>query len=352
MKVEDVMRCSFSTWYETFEDVTLKSIILPIPKEFLDYLHADSVVLPEGSHQGAYSSSIPDDSEDEEAVDWTSSADCKEAKMPDCAGFLQQVDTAIRQLGGTVFPKLNWSSPQDASWVSLNNSLQCCHASDVCLLLKSSNFIAHDLSQPFIHCEDRELASKDVVIQHDLVLRRWADINNSHEFRCFVRHGKLIGICPRNHSKFFQHIVDSRPEIQEDIEEFFEEVVDGNFTMEPGSYTFDVWRRKKNEVVLIDFNPYGPVTDALLFDWNELTAYNESDGLTFRIVESENGVQPSILSQFGMPTDFVDLATGQDPFKLMDLMKLGQLQGQDDSSSSEEEEDRNGEAWTDCATDR
>ncbi|KAL8576951.1 hypothetical protein ACOMHN_024227 [Nucella lapillus] len=353
MKVEDVMSCSFSAWYETFEDVTIKSIILPIPREFLDYLHADSVVLPEGSHQGAYTSSVPDDSEDEETVDWGSGQDCEEAKMPDCEGFLQEVNAAIQQLGGKVFAKLNWSSPQDASWVSLNNSLQCCHSSDICLLLKSSNFVAHDLTQPFKYCEDGELTSKDVVVHYNLVLRRWTDINTSHEFRCFVRKGKLIGMCPRNYSKFFQHIVDSRLEIQEDLEEFFEEVVNGDFMTEHASYTFDVWRKKKSEVILIDFNPFGPVTDALLFDWSELRTHSVSDGAVFRCVENENGVQPNRLSQFGVPTDFVDLATGQDPFKLMDLIKLGRHQGQEDSSS-EEEEDRTEEDGpvTGCTTDR
>ena len=32
--------------------------------------------------------------------------------MPDCKGFLQEVEAAITELGGKVFPKLNWSSPQ------------------------------------------------------------------------------------------------------------------------------------------------------------------------------------------------------------------------------------------------
>ena len=42
----------------------------------------------------------------------------------------------------------------------------------------------------------------------------------------------------------------------------------------------------------------------------------------FRCVESESGVQPHAMAQFGVPTDFIDLSTGQDPFKLMDLMRL------------------------------
>ena len=45
----------------------------------------------------------------------------------------------------------------------------------------------------FLHCEDHELGTRDVVVKHELVLRQWTDINTSHEFRCFVRHGRLIG---------------------------------------------------------------------------------------------------------------------------------------------------------------
>ena len=32
----------------------------------------------------------------------------------------------------------------------------------------------------------------------------------------------------------------------------------------------------QDEVVLIDFNPFGPVTDSLLFDWEELTSCDVS----------------------------------------------------------------------------
>ena len=33
---------------------------------------------------------------------------------------------------------------------------------------------------------------------------------------------------------------------------------------------FDVYRLRQNKVYLVDFNPYGPVTDGLLFSWDEL----------------------------------------------------------------------------------
>ena len=49
------------------------------------------------------------------------------------------------------------------------------------------------------------------------------------------------GICPRNHSKFFEHIVDTKQEIQADIEEFFEDVIDGDFIEEGGCCEFSLY---------------------------------------------------------------------------------------------------------------
>ena len=41
-----------------------------------------------------------------------------------------------------------------------------------------------------------------------------------------------------------------------------------------------------------------------------------------RYIEKPDGVQPSPYAQYGMPQDFVDLTTGSDPYKLMDLLQL------------------------------
>ena len=48
-------------------------------------------------------------------------------------------------MGKYVVPKLNWSCPVDAKWVSTNDQLGCSNADEILLLLKCSDRIASDL---------------------------------------------------------------------------------------------------------------------------------------------------------------------------------------------------------------
>ncbi|TKC48339.1 hypothetical protein EI555_016294, partial [Monodon monoceros] len=87
------------------------------------------------------------------------------------------------------------------------------------------------------------------------------------------------------------------------------------------------------KVWLIDFNPFGEVTDALLFTWDELLSGRnlkgdfseealEQDAPAFRCTNSEVTVQPSPYLSCRLPKDFVDLSTGEDAHKLIDFLKL------------------------------
>lgn len=44
---KDVDNCSFSSWYSTFKSHTFKSMIIPLSPEFVDYLNAEGIYLPE-----------------------------------------------------------------------------------------------------------------------------------------------------------------------------------------------------------------------------------------------------------------------------------------------------------------
>lgn len=78
------------------------------------------------------------------------------------------------------------------------NKLSCDKLSDVYILLRSSDFINHDLNIPFDQCDDVGDEANITKLKDDLnyflILREWISLNPSMEFRCFVANNKLIGI--------------------------------------------------------------------------------------------------------------------------------------------------------------
>ena len=73
----------------------------------------------------------------------------------------------------------------------MSSPLRCTCPADVYLLLKSSDFISHDLDPltTFQHCEGRAQA-----YELELVLRKWYPVDRGREFRCFVRQEVFLGM--------------------------------------------------------------------------------------------------------------------------------------------------------------
>jgi D123 len=74
--------------------------------------------------------------------------------------------------------------------------LKCTTPADVYLLLKSSDFVSHDLdvNNVFDGCKKEPSRGGEwPSYELELVLRKWYAIQPSRELRCFVRSGKLIG---------------------------------------------------------------------------------------------------------------------------------------------------------------
>ena len=183
MKVSDVLECSLPEWYGNFEKITQPTVCIPLPSEVLEYLRENgSLVLPRECNKESYDGK-EDDYDDFGDVDWddnnVNDADSDQKTFPE---FSKEVEKQISNFGGEVFIKLNWSSPKDATWMALNNSLRCNSLSQIYLLLKGSDFIAHDLNQPFKDCDDAN-PEKLEEVQYSLVVRRWQDINPGTEFR-------------------------------------------------------------------------------------------------------------------------------------------------------------------------
>ena len=151
MTEQNILNCSFQSWYKNYEKITIKSAILKAPPSFVQYLLCDeSVFLPDHSVESETrtSSSQPAIHDHRDRSSGAASTTSRLLSCEEFKDFEVYAKQIIKELGGKVFPKLNWSSPKDASWVAFNSSLCCQNFSDICLLMKSSNFITHDLSEP------------------------------------------------------------------------------------------------------------------------------------------------------------------------------------------------------------
>lgn len=327
---EELKRCQIQEWYPQFKSHSIKTLFHPLPDSFVRYLlgkhinptsndddesndevdgncNADNdttvsqplFLLPKtisgrdplprtnaSQHDPISSLSLLDSESDEDENN------DDQPSFPDLESGIEQSITA---LGGAVFPKLNWSAPKDATWISCDGTLRCSSFSDIALLLKSSDSIAHDLSH-------------SALSSFVLALRKYyPSLRPEMEFRCFVRNKDLAAISQREVTSFYPVIVDRKHELQLLIAEFFYKVVRPKF--ESDSYTFDVYITSDSRVKLLDFNPWGEFTLPLLFSWEELE--NDSfgeEGVNFRIVESRMAVRPGLKT--AVPYDYIDMGEG------------------------------------------
>ncbi|XP_050792942.1 cell division cycle protein 123 homolog isoform X2 [Gopherus flavomarginatus] len=294
MKKEQVLHCQFSAWYPRFRALTIRSAILPLPQNVKDYLLDDGTLVVSGRDDPPTCSQEDSDDDQAEEIQWSDDENTTTLTAPEFPEFALKVQEAIASLGGSVFPKLNWSAPRDAYWIAMNSSLKCKTLSDIFLLFKSSDFITRDFTQPFIHCTDD---TPDPCLEYELVLRKWCELIPGAEFRCFVKENKLIGISQRDYTQYYEHISKQNEEICKCIQEFFKKHIQYKFLDE--DFVFDVYR-------------------------------DSMDYPAFRCTNSKVTVQPSPYLSYRLPKDFVDLSTGEDVHKLVDFLKLKRNQQDDD----------------------
>ena len=152
------------------------------------------------------------------------------------------------------------------------NSMECRTPNDICLLLKSSDFITHDLEHAFDDTSD-STPSQDSIPYHLILRKAVTQWNPSVEFRCFVRNRRLLCICQRDLNHFaFLHKMSGR--LRSLIQQFFDVRLRDTFPDE--SFTFDVYVPPPyDRVWLVDLNPWAPRTDPLLFGWLEILSMDD-----------------------------------------------------------------------------
>ncbi|KAI6037698.1 D123-domain-containing protein [Pisolithus marmoratus] len=250
-----ILAFQFSNWYPSFTRVSPKStIIRPLGKDFKDYLESDSIFVPEGSEDVIVESTLSDDDDDDDEHEDIVTPE-RHFSFPELD---ERIRSAIREYEA-VFPKLNFSSPKDASWVlPASSPLKCTSPADVYVLLKSSDFITYDLSIQSVFDE--------------LVLRKWYPVDHGREVRCFVRSDILLGITQRD-TNFYDFMIN--PEVQKTIRttvyRLWEGIVRPSWIFPQKDYVFDLLlTRDLSSGHVIDLNPYAPRTDPLLFTYEEL----------------------------------------------------------------------------------
>ncbi|KAK4166736.1 putative cell division cycle protein [Cladorrhinum sp. PSN259] len=290
---DHILHCSYDAWFPKYRTSCIKSRIIPLSTDFVSYIREDGIVLADECN-----SSEPDDDDDDDweptnpstdypapsrdPKDEAEYSDSEEGeplppRLPPNKRFPElhaRITSAIAELGGAVAPKLNWSSPRDATWISrYPNTVKCTSANDIYVLLKSSSFISHDLDHAF---DDTIPPSPFPTFQPVLVLRAFFNPLPSLEFRCFVKDRNLIAITQRD-PNYYAFLNSLRPHILKRIKEFFLKRL--KFTFPDACFVFDVYvpeadydddEERLARPRLIDINPWAPRTDSILFDWAEL----------------------------------------------------------------------------------
>ncbi|KAJ5092377.1 hypothetical protein NUU61_007247 [Penicillium alfredii] len=275
-----ILNCSYHEWHPRYRGITPKSRTIPLSAPFVSYLRADGIVLPP---------EMAPPTDDDDLDNFSDSGDEEPDPSTEWPEIHTQVKNIIKELNGKVTPKLNWSAPKDATFMNATNDTQCRTPNDIYLLLKSSDFITHDLEHPFDDCvpdsnengtsapsSTESPAQTTPEVPYHLILRQYVNFNPSLEFRCFVRNRVLLCMCQRDQNHF-DFLFPMRDMLRSRIQSFFDEKLRDTFP-DP-NFVFDVYR-----VWLVDVNPWAERTDALLFSWLEILRMKDPVG-----VEEENG---------------------------------------------------------------
>lgn len=209
-------------------------------------------------------------------------------------------------------PKLNWTAPKDAAWISPHqNTIKCTSPNDIYLLLKSSNFVTYDLEHAFDDCTPTPSSAGNAppAFKPVLVLRSYFNPHTAMEFRCFVKHRNLIAISQRD-LNFFEFLKVLRPDIIARISQLFNNKL--RFTFPDGNFTFDVYIPEGEDeplsrARLIDINAWAPHTDSLLFEWSELLDMEVPSGPMLGVVgggEPADGGNDELSSEEDEDEDF------------------------------------------------
>lgn len=308
-----------SSWLPILRRHTIPTRLIPLPADFVEYLAEDGVWIPEelapvqpgnfvgrdSAHETAaerraeaarWRATIEElhesDDEAEEAAE--AAAEAKQLarqSQPFFPELVAQLQSSIAALGGDVFPSLDWHAPTDASWISTERVAKCQTVGDILLLLKSSDKIQEEVTEPFEKCSKLNAVDETNVGESSaavasavpaaafiptLALRKWSTLHPSKLFRCWFWHGSLLAISQID-ANFYEFLQgdSERDAIQDAIEGWLEdENIAWKLSQAPLSLeavVMDLYIDMKERVWIVKLKPFWPAsTDSLLFSWKEI----------------------------------------------------------------------------------
>jgi hypothetical protein len=336
-------------WLPLLRKHTMPTRLLPLPPDFVEYLLEDGVWMPEDLAPVQADSFADRDNEydteadrREEAQRWTAtleeidSEDEAEEAAEEAAAAKQklrqsqpffpelvaQLQSLLAELNGPesskiggVFPSMDWHAPTDAAWIATERVAKCHSVGDVLLLLKSSDKVQTELTEPFANCSSEEAphnaaagasaaaaSSAGAVataasssssaaapsFTPTLCLRKWSALHPSRLFRTFIYRGCVLAISQLDVANYYAHLqsAEARDAVQDAIEGWLEdesicETLAAHLSSQQSPANddstghlhcvLDVYLDNKERVWLVKLKPFWPrTTDPLLFTWQEL----------------------------------------------------------------------------------
>ncbi|EME26574.1 uncharacterized protein Gasu_58070 [Galdieria sulphuraria] len=151
------------------------------------------------------------------------------------------IDSAIKELGGTVFPKL-CKAPIDASWISYNHDLNCNSTDEVLTVLKCSERVTKCISEL---CDEQ-------LNNTELELREWFHVHPGGEWRCFVKDGILLAATPRDISCNLSLTEQDSLRVKRMLTTFFESHKEGL----RGCWVIDVYMDEQQYIWVFDVESF------------------------------------------------------------------------------------------------